>query len=147
MTALDILDALRDLLRERWPERTYYTDYAPKDFRRPSFLVEAGPVEQTELGGAETGFAMEARITAFLPVDAYHHSDREELCRVMGEVMGLFGRGYFKAGERRPHVDKLRGEYGWDYAAVNLSISVFEPWGEGEEYPLCGKVHLRVKNQ
>lgn len=150
MTPLDILEGIKTRLQTKWPEldMAYYEDYAPQGFQRPSFLVECGPVTQTEAGGSTTEFTAEATITAFLPVDPYHHSDRKALCQRMAEVMALFGGGWFPVGERAPHVDSIRGDYGWDYAEVILSISFSERgyWAEDEEvYPLLESVNINIK--
>lgn len=149
MTPLDILDGVQAHLKTRWPEpdMAYYTDYASQNFKRPSFLTEVGNVIQEELGYPLVEFTLEVRITAFLPVDAYHHSHIPDLCGRMGEVMGLFGGGYFSVGDRRPHVVKVKGEYGYDYALVTLSVQFTEEWdGEGP-YPLCESVNIRVKQK
>jgi len=149
MTPLDILDGVQARLKTKWPEpeTTYYTDYAPQNFKRPSFLTEVGPVVQDELGYPLVEFTMEARITAFLPVDAYHHSHIPDLCKRMGEVMALFGGGYFPVGDRRPHVVGVKGDYGYDYAQVILSIQFTEQWEDGETYPLCESVNIRVEQK
>ncbi len=149
MTPLDILDGVQAVLKTKWPERSarYYTEYAPQNFKRPAFLTEVGSVVQEELGDPLVGFTMEARITAFLPVDAYHHSHIPDLCERMGEVMALFGGGYFPVGARRPHVVGVKGHYGYDYAQVVLSVQFTEEWdGEGP-YPLCESVNIRVKQK
>lgn len=147
MTVLNILEGVAELLKERWPEpdTAYYTDLAPKGFQRPSFLVEAGPVTQTQLGGSTLGFELEVKITAFLPVDAYHNTQVGELCQRMGEVMALFSRGWFPVGDRAPHVDSVRGDYGYDYGEVTLSVSFNERWEMGESFPLCEDIHIKIK--
>lgn len=149
MTSYDILEGAQVLLKTKWPEpeTAYYTDYAPQDFKRPSFLVEAGPVEQLEMGGYSTSFAVEIHIVAFLPVDAYHHSHIPDLCRRRDEMMALFGRGHFRVGNRNPHVDTLRGDYGYDYAEVTVSVSFTERWDEGTEYPLLESVNIKIKQK
>lgn len=149
MTPLDILEGIQARLKERWPEgeSAYYTDYVPQGFRRPSFLVEVGPVEPEETGGGMVQVKLEARITAFLPVDPYHHSHMPDLCRRMTEIMALFGRGYFPVGGRSPHVVKVRGNYGYDYAEVTLSIQYSEAWEEEEKYPLCQSIHISIKQK
>lgn len=149
MTPLDILNGVQARLKKQWPEpeMTYYTDYAPQNFKRPSFLVEVGSVVQDEMGYSLVGFTMEARITAFLPVDAYHHSHIPDLCKRMGEIMALFGGGYFPVGSRRPHVVGVKGDYGYDYAQAILFIQFTERWDEGETYPLCESVNIRVEQK
>lgn len=151
MTTLDILRGIEARLKTKWPEpeTAYYQDLAPKGFSRPSFLVECGPVTQTELGGYTTSFELKARIVGFLPVDAYHHSHIPDLCQVRDEVMALFGCGYFPVGSRNPHVDSIDGDYGYDYAEVNLSISFTERWDGADEskYPLLQSVCIKIKDK
>lgn len=149
MTQRDILEGITALLQTRWPEgeTAYYTDYAPQGFRRPSFLVEMGAVTQDEAGGFSTDFTAEGIITAFLPVDAYHHSHLPDLCDREAEVMSLFGRGYFPVGDRCPHVTRVTGSHGWDYAQVKLSIAFCERWGAEDPYPLMESVNVKIKNK
>ncbi len=148
MTQWDILHGIMDRLRERWPEERYYSDYAPQNFERPAFLVEVGKVAQEEAGGYDTRFTMEGKITIFLPVDPYHHSHVPSLCDREAEVMSLFGRGYFPAGRRNPHVDRITADHGYDYAEVILSISFNERWEpEEEEYPLLQSVSVRIRDK
>lgn len=149
MTTLDILEGIKDLLKTKWPEpkTAYYTDYAPQGFTRPSFLVEAGPVEQQEVGGYNTTFTVEAHIVAFLPVNAYHHSHIPDLCQRRDEVMALFGHGYFPVGDRNPHVDTIRGDYGYDYAEVFVFISFTERWEDKDKYPLLESVNIKIKQE
>ncbi len=149
MTPLDLLDGVQAHLKTKWPEpeTTYYTDYAPQNFKRPSILTELENVVQDEMGYPLVGFTMEAKITAFLPVDAYHRSHIPDLSKRMGEIMSMFGRGYFPVGSRRPHVVGVKGNYGYDYAQVILSIQFTEQWAEGETYPLCESVNIRVEQK
>lgn len=149
MTTLDVLKGVKALLKTKWPEpeTAYYTDYAPQGFKRPSFLVEEGPVEQVEIGGHTAAFTVEIHIVAFLPVNAYHHSHIPDLCRRRDEVMALFGRGYFPVGDRNPHIDTLKGNCGYDYAEVTASVSYTERWEDGEEYPLLESINIKIKQK
>ncbi len=147
MTQRDVLMGIVERLRERWPEEKIYTDYAPQDFRRPSFLVEVGKLTQEETGGFDTLFTMEGKITIFLPVDAYHHSDTVTLCEREAEVMALFAHGAFPVGGRHPHVDRLQADHGYDYGEVVLSISFNERWEKAETYPLLRSVTIKIKDK
>lgn len=148
MTPLDILDGIKALLQTKWPEpeTTYYEDFSPQGFKRPSFLVEVGPVAPDEVGGGLVDVKMDAHIVGFLPVDAYHHSHIPSLCSLMTDVLALFGHGFFPVGDRRPHV-MVTGNYGYDYAEVNLSISYTEQWEDGETYPLCESINIRIEEE
>lgn len=150
MTQRDILEAMKERLQSRWPEEecSYYTEYAPMGFRRPSFLVEMGKMTQEEGGGETTLFTAEGIITAFLPVDGYGHSHIPELCDREAEVMALFGGGRFPVGKRCPHVERIEGEHGWDYAQVRLSLSFTERWRpDKEEYPLMESVWMKIREK
>lgn len=142
MTLTNILEGVEAALAEQWPGAPVYRNRTPKNFARPSFLLEGGPVTQEELGGSMEQFSARVRVTAFLPVDAYKNSDADALAARMSEMMALFAGGCVRIGDRCPHVTGLMGDYGFDYAEVSAALVWTDGWEAGEEYPLMRDIHL-----
>lgn len=142
MTLTNILEGVEAALTAQWPAAPVYQNRTPKNFTRPAFLLEGGPVSQEELGGSMEQFSARLRVTAFLPVDAYKNSDAAALAVRMSEMMALFAGGYVQIGERCPHVTALTGDYGFDYAEVSVALTWREAWEIGEDYPLMRDIHL-----
>lgn len=147
MTLQNIVEGVAAVLEAQWPEAPVYRNRRPKGFKAPSFLVEGGPVTQDEMGGQAEQFTAKVRVTAFLPVDAYHNSDADGLSRRMSEMMALFSGGYVQIGGRAPHVTALAGDYGFDYAEVTASLRWHETWNAGEEYPLMRELTIHTTEE
>ena len=131
MTLTNILEGVEAALAEQWPGAPVYRNRTPKNFARPSFLLEGGPVTQEELGGSMEQFSA-----------AYKNSDAAALAARMSEMMALFAGGYVRIGDRCPHVTGLMGDYGFDYAEVSAALVWTDGWEAGEEYPLMRDIHL-----
>lgn len=144
MTLQNIVEGVSAALETAWPEAPVYRNRRPKGFAAPSFLVEGGPVTQDEMGGQMEQFTAKVRVTAFLPVDAYHNADTDALSARMSEIMALFAGGWVQIGARAPHVTALTGDYGFDYAEVTASLRWHEAWSEGEEYPLMRELTIHT---
>lgn len=122
----DILSGIEAAVNRQWPDAPVYRDYKPKDFQRPSFLLEGGPITAKEMGGSQRKVTAQARLTCFTEVDAYGHSDTAELLETAESLMELFQGGYITIGERNPHVTEVTGDYGFDYAEVTAKLEFYE---------------------
>lgn len=147
MTLLDIVDGVKTLLEKHFPGETVHLNYAPKGFERPAFLVEGGPVTVDQMGGGYVGFDVGVKITWFTAVDPYHNSQVEALMRRLAQVLALFYPGYVPIGDRRPHVDALKGDYGMDFAWLDATLHFNEPFEVGETAPLMEEVELNLKEE
>lgn len=127
MTLKEIFDGVTRTLARQWPDASVYRNYKPKDFVRPSFLLEGGPVSSVEIGGSQRRVTVQVRLTCFTKVDAYGHSNTDELLETADSLMELFYGGYIAIGDRDPHVTEVTGDYGLDYAEVTAKLEFFEP--------------------
>lgn len=122
----EILSGVETAVKTQWPGTPVYHDYKPKDFKRPSFLLEGGPITSKELGGLQRQVTAKVRLTCFTPTDHYGHSKTEELLETAETLMELFEGGYIAIGDRCPHVTEATSDYGFDYADVVASLLLFE---------------------
>ena len=111
VTNNDIADAIADLVEKAFPGEKLYRDYTPTGFERPSNLLalsEGGKFfPNASCGGVE--LRPKFTLTTFVPVDAYHQQDDQELTRRQMTLLGLFLPGYIRVKDRAPHVLGLFG--------------------------------------
>lgn len=122
----DILNGVEAAVTRQWPDAPVYRDYKPKDFQRPSFLLEGGPITAKEMGGSQRQITAQVRLTCFTEVDAYGHSETAELLETVESLIELFQGGYISIGERNPHVIETTGDYGFDYAEMTAKLEFYE---------------------
>lgn len=145
---VDILQGIEEQIRGIFPGEAIYKDYQPSDFTRPSFLLTAGKVQAQPYHAAGLELQMAVKIRGFVEVDEYYQSHFAVLLERMARVMNLFYCGYVPVGERNPHIEKLSGEYQYDYFEVDMILQ----WGEmndgdGEALPLMQEFYLNKSKQ
>lgn len=112
-------------MEKAFPGEKLYRDYTPTGFERPSNLVElsGGKFFPNAACGA-VELRPKVTLTTFVPVDAYHQQDDQELTRRQMRLLGLFLPGYLKVKDRAAHVlDEGELENGMDFAAVTATLS------------------------
>lgn len=121
----DIMDALAEQIRGKFPGEPVYLNREPSGFQRPSTLVALGKCAgQADMGFGVVELRPVVAITAFTEVDEYHHSHLQELNRRQMVLTGLLLPGYVQVQDRAPKVVKLEMESGWDFATVAATFSV-----------------------
>lgn len=143
-----IIECVEGLLKERFPDETYYREHVPVGFARPSFLTELGPTEMADASCRCLTIQVGVKVTAFAPVDEYHDSSAEELIRRMAAVQELFAVDGLRVGDRALHITANKGNCQLDYAevAVVLNYQDDRPTDE-KDWPLMGRVEARVGAQ
>lgn len=126
MKLADILAGVEQAVNRQWPDAPVYQNYKPKDFTRPSFLLEGGPISSVEMGGSQRRVTAQVHLTCFTDVDPYGHSDTAELLETMESLVELFYGGYIVIGDRSPHVTEVTGDYGLDYAEATAKLEFYE---------------------
>lgn len=142
---LELLEAVRGALEERFPGEQYYMDRVPTDFARPSFLLEGGPVELEDAGCGCLWVKAVVKVTAFVAVDEYHNSHVSELVRRMAAVQELFAAEGLRVGDRVLHIVKNTGTYQFDYAEIQLTFQYQDDRPGAGEWPLMGEVNVRTR--
>ncbi len=144
----DIQAAAEELLGQRFAGDTVYRDLAPRDFKRPSFLVECGPVKMEDAGCAALQIGLTVVITIFTAVDDYHNSHIGELQQRLMAVLELFAVGYLRVNDRALHVAGNEGDYQFDFATVRVTLSYADDRPGGEEtFQAMGAVHTEIVNK
>lgn len=141
----EIMDAVEELLGERFPGEPVYRNLTPTGFERPSFLLTYGPVKMQDAGCETLEVAAQLTVTAFVAVDEYHNSHTDELLRRMTCVQELFAVEGLRTGDRVLHVTGTTGICNFDYAevAVTLQYQDDRP-GSGGAWPLAGDMELNI---
>lgn len=133
LTPNELLDAVKSVLKERFPGETIYTNVAPKDFDRPSFLVFCGPVKIMDASAATIEVAVSISVTAFLKTDARNNSVVESLLERMMAVLELFAIDGLEVGERVLHLTGPTGVCSFDDAEITIPVQYFDDRPEREE--------------
>lgn len=123
MTTQLLTDAVKRRMQERWPGEEIYTDYLPKDFKRPSFALELQKEEIADLNIALVERRVTLLVTGFVKTDAYGDSDREKLNQRMEDACGLFAQGALPVGNRSIPVRTVRGTGAPDFFELTLLFS------------------------
>lgn len=107
-----VIDAVKTAIRQRFPDEPVYVNVLPKNFERPSFLVENTDLTmEADTNGAVT-LQLNIRVASFVKVDEYHNSQLEALNLRQYAILGLFAQLYLRVGDRALDVVKLTGTAG-----------------------------------
>lgn len=118
ITQNDLLQALRERMEQVFPGDKCYTEMAPKNFERPSTLIEIDEIAMERLNYSMIQVTVTVRVTCFAVVDVYHNSQFAELSQRQTRVFAQLLPGYFQVGDRALRVDSVRGSGGFDYTEV-----------------------------
>lgn len=143
----DIVEAVKDLVKERFPKWTPYTNLAPKNYKRPSFLVQLGGVEMLDASQACLELEVGVGVLLFTEVDNYGNSKAEELIPALAAVQELFAVEGLRVGDRVLHVTGVRGEPQLDYAQVDLAFHYQDDRPAAGEWPLISEVNINIEEE
>lgn len=148
ITPNDMMDRLKELVEGAFPGEPVYLDLTPSGFERPCTLIVLEDFEG-EVNFSTGGIEMRPvfTMTAFVPVDEFHHSHLAELHRRQTKLAGLLLPGYIRVGDRAPKVAKpikLGGGYDYDAVTVTFSYTLSrKDFMEQEQAPLMEHVQIR----
>lgn len=142
----DIVTAINTLLVKAYPGFTVYTQSCPKDFKRPSFLIEIIKSSQVDLCRTSIEKTVYFKITCFAQVDQYYRSDPEELAGIQQRVLELFGQGYVTVGERALKVKECTGTMETDRSYIELQLEfVDNRTDEEDQTPIASSVTTKIQ--
>ncbi len=152
LTLKEILDGVDQSVTAQWEPAPLYRNQRPKEYARPSFLLEGGPIERDPtIGGGQVRVTADVRLVYFGPVDAYGNSKDAELEETMDAMMELFEDGYIHVGGRCPHVLKVSGNYGYDYAEVTAKLEFYDayvsPRASQSAQSMMGQFHTKINDK
>lgn len=123
----DISEAIVERLKKAFPGETVYTDLTPRDFERPSNMVELAGVSMDSLSYGQSGVDLlyKFKITTFSAVDEVHASHLPVLDLRSLLVMGAFAAGYVQVKNRAPKVRSMEADTSlFDCAVVTLTLAL-----------------------
>jgi len=142
----DIFIAINKRLVEAYPSYTVYAKYNPKDFKRPSFLLEFIRNSQIDICRTSVEKTVYFTITCFTKVDKYNYADPEELAELQEGVMQLFNEGYVTVGDRAIKVKSSAGCMDDDCAYVDLQFEFTDNRANKTEgTPIMAEINSRME--
>ncbi len=148
----DIQAAIVERLKETFSGEVVYEDLTPRNFTRPSNMVQLDAITPEQCGRNVIKLLFKFRITTFSTVDEVHNSHLPVLdFRAMMLVTAFSGDGYLKVSNRAPTVVSCVADTTpYDYAEVSLTISLTYDRSEfnpAEVYDIMKDLALRTKTK
>lgn len=122
----DIITAINIVLVASYPDYKVYVQRCPKDFKRPSFLLENVRTSRRDINRTTVEKTVYFKITCFINVDEYYRSDTDALSEIQEAVMQLFSVGHVIVGDRAIKVQSSTGGNEYDRAYVDLQFEYFD---------------------
>lgn len=146
MTAQTVMDTVKASVQESWPGEMVYTNYLPKDFKRPSFALELQKDEWTDANIVLVKRTVTLLLTGFVEKDAYGDSAREILNQRMEIACGLFSQGWLSVDDRAVSVRMVRGTGAPDFFEVTLMFTWMDarPNATDDQVPLMSDYELEI---
>ena len=146
MTAQTVMDTVKASVQESWPGEKVYTNYLPKDFKRPSFALELQKDEWTDANIVLVKRTVTLLLTGFVEKDAYGDSAREILNQRMEIACGLFSQGWLSVDDRAVSVHMVRGTGAPDFFEVTLMFTWMDarPNATDDQVPLMRDYELEI---
>ena len=146
MTAETVMDTVKASVQESWPGEKVYTNYLPKDFKRPSFALELQKDEWTDANIVLVKRTVTLLLTGFVEKDAYGDSAREILNQRMEIACGLFSQGWLSVDDRAVSVRMVRGTGAPDFFEVTLMFTWMDarPNATDDQVPLMRDYELEI---
>ncbi len=148
ITSNQIVDEINRLLVLKYPVPTVYVNRCPKDFDRPSFLIET--VKEGDTSASRKMVKCEAyfTITCFVKVDKFGNGDDGALTEIQTGVMLIFRAGYIRVGDRAINVKASSGGVDFDRSYVDLQFEYFDNRSDDvDNTPLIGDVDFNMKKE
>jgi len=123
----DVIAAVAERVKEAFPGETVYTDLVPRDFQRPSNMVELAGLGLDPLSHGMSGVDLlyKVKITTFSTVDEVHASHLPVLDLRSMMVMGAFGAGFVRVKDRAPKVRSMEADTSFfDCVPVTLTLAL-----------------------
>ncbi|HOR12287.1 MAG TPA: hypothetical protein PKX46_00065 [Clostridia bacterium] len=137
------MDAINAVLIQKWPERYVYVGFVPKDFKRPSFLLErvmAQATQHTRHTVKKTEYFV---ITCFVPINVYGQQEQLALLILQDEVMALFSSGAITAGDRAFEITASIAGSDLGEAYIDLTVTYADTKAEDRpEFEKIQKINI-----
>lgn len=129
----DIFDSINRLIIAPFPTDTIYIQRCPKDFDRPSFLLEYIKTTKTDINRTTVEKIAYFTITRFVEKDDYYRSNPFLLAEQQETIVDLFNIGYVTVGDRAIKVKSSTGGIDADRAYIDLQFEYFDNRTDAED--------------
>lgn len=149
----DITAAIAARVSKSFPGEKIYTDLAPRDFERPSNMVELAGIGMDPLSYGPSGvdFLFKYKVTTFSQVDEVHASHLPVLDLRAMLVLGAFGSGFIQVKDRAPKVRSAEADTSlFDCTVVTLTLALTVNRAEfsaPEVYALMKEFELKINTK
>ena len=144
LTGTELREALKESLDALFPGELIYENETPKNFVRPSSLLEMGKRTMTDLTAAQVNVTQEVQVTLFDEVDAYHNSQVQVLEERQLRLMEALAGGYLRVEDRALDISDVAGQVFLDYAEVTFTLTWAEDRRAAETRPLMEDFRFRI---
>lgn len=146
---IDVRDAINAALiaHAGWGARPVYLGSVPKDFLRPSFLLEVPSYSMFNGNSGIVQVTAYFTVTVFLPVDDYSMADTDTLLTAQTQLMDVFRSGVLTVGARRLKLSASTGGLDYDrgVAYVDLTISYSDVRSDaGTQQPVMSALQAKI---
>lgn len=146
--AIKILDEINRLLVEAYPDYSVYIDICPKQFERPSFLLELMYKSQKDASCKILEEIVYYTITCYDTTDDYARSSTVNLLTVQQGVMDIFKAGYIRVDDRAIKVKASAGGRDFDEAYIDLQFEYYTERSKEENVlPLMKELYTSIKEE
>jgi hypothetical protein len=122
----DIFDSINKLIISPFPTDTVYIQRCPKDFDKPSFLLEYIKTSKRDINRSTIEKTAYFTITRFVEKDEYYRSNPLLLAEQQETIVDLFNIGYITVGDRAIKVKSSAGGIDTDRAYIDLQFEYFD---------------------
>lgn len=123
----DLYNSINLVLVELYPSTIVYTpERIPKDFERPSFLIEHIRSTREDVSRSTIQKTAYFTITAFETVDKYNRADVLKLIDIQDNILDRFGLGYVTVDDRAIKVKSSAGGTDTDAVYIDLQFEYFD---------------------
>ena len=148
ITPTEITAAVAGAVETLFPGEPVYVDLTPRNFDRPSDLVELTGivVGAVSPGGVELVYTY--RITNFVEVDERHNSHLAALDLRAMLLVGVFAKGYLPVENRALKLTKCATTHNFDYTETVVGLSLHycrDEFDPAAVRPLMERLALNTK--
>jgi hypothetical protein len=129
----DIATAINNRIAAAFPGYMVYPQRCPKDFVRPSFLLEYVRTSKRDANRSTVEKTVYFTITCFETIDKYYRQDPDKLAELQEAVLELFSCGHVPVGDRAIKVQSSTGGMDFDRAYVDLQCQYFDERTDAED--------------
>lgn len=130
----DLYNSINKVIVKLYPSVTVYTpERIPKDFTRPSFLIEHIKNSRVDINRTTVQKTDYFTITAYEKVDKYNRSDVLKLIDIQDTLLNGFGSGYVTVEDRAIKLKSSSGGTDTDAVYIDLQFEYFDNRYESQE--------------